>query len=373
MRTTWRDRPRGSGTTTSSGHSSSGRSHGRPRMAGSGRLATIRMAMATTLAARSARCRGPRCRRAGPSARRDLDAVGAAGRGRRRRARSRTGAGRARPRSANPAPAARRATTSTDPSGCSRTKARVSSSTWAQRRPPRRRATCARRSRARSAYAVRVVRSHSSRRCHGIVRRESSPLTPSSPISSPAKSIGTPGRRELQPRRDPVHRRVTAHDGADPGGVVGAEDVPARRRSPASRACPARRGGCRRPRAPPRRGTGTGRPNGARRRGRVAQPRPHRPGEAGVVHRAVPAVAVDVAGRVVVVLADDPRVLAQLGGGARARPARPRAPRRCRPAGRSCWRRRCASRRRRTAGAASGRPPSAGPRPSRAARRGRRG
>src|SRR5690349_8276925 len=55
MRTTWRDRPRGSGTTTSSGHSSSGRCQGSRRIAGSGRLATIRMAMRSTLAGHGTR------------------------------------------------------------------------------------------------------------------------------------------------------------------------------------------------------------------------------------------------------------------------------------------------------------------------------
>src|SRR3712207_4065297 len=45
MRTTWREMPRGRGTTCSSPHSSSGVDHGSVTIAGSGRLATIRSAM----------------------------------------------------------------------------------------------------------------------------------------------------------------------------------------------------------------------------------------------------------------------------------------------------------------------------------------
>ena len=45
MRTTWRESPRGSGTTCSSPHSSSGVAQGRVMIAGSGRLATMRRAI----------------------------------------------------------------------------------------------------------------------------------------------------------------------------------------------------------------------------------------------------------------------------------------------------------------------------------------
>ena len=146
-------------------------------------------------------------------------------------------------RARSPAPAARRATTRTDPSGCSRTKAMVSSSTCAQRSPPRRRATCARRTRARSAYAARVVRSHSSRpvprhRAAGVLAVDA--LEPDLVAGEEHRHAG---QGELQAGRDPVHGRVAADDGADPGGVVGAEDVPARRgRPPAERALPGAQG-----------------------------------------------------------------------------------------------------------------------------------
>ena len=167
---------------------------------------------------------------------------------------------------------------------------------------------------ARSAYAARVVRSQSSGRCHGIVRRESSPLTPSSPISSPAKSIGTPGRVNCRPAATrctaaspPTTVRIRA-ESWEPrmfqlDAVARQPSVPCQARSVSTTRRAVASGDRHRP------------AEGAGGRRRVAQPRPHRPREAGVVHRAVPAVAVDVAGRVVVVLADDPRVLAQLGGG----------------------------------------------------------
>ena len=51
--------------------------------------------------------------------------------------------------------------------------------------------------------------SHASRASQGIVRRASSPQAPSSPSSSPAKSIGTPGSRHLQADADEVARRAT--------------------------------------------------------------------------------------------------------------------------------------------------------------------
>ena len=61
---------------------------------------------------------------------------------------------------------------------------------------------------------------------------------------------------------------------------------------------------------PSRRATCTGRPKARGRVGR-AEPRPDRPGEPRVVHRAVPAVAVHVAGSVVVVLADGEGIVAE--------------------------------------------------------------
>src|SRR3954451_5188487 len=51
MRTMWRDKPRGSGTTCSA-HSSSGSDHGSVTMAGSGRLATMRRACGAAMSAR---------------------------------------------------------------------------------------------------------------------------------------------------------------------------------------------------------------------------------------------------------------------------------------------------------------------------------
>src|SRR5574339_85378 len=50
MRTTWREMPRGSGTTYSSVHSSSGRCQGRVTRAGFGWVATMRRGMGPSLA-----------------------------------------------------------------------------------------------------------------------------------------------------------------------------------------------------------------------------------------------------------------------------------------------------------------------------------
>ena len=131
------------------------------------------------------------------------------------------------------------------------------------------------------------------------------------------------GQGELQPGGDPVLLGRSRPAVRIRGGVVGAQDVPRRRWWPASRsravplahrARPSRR---RRAAAPAAAGR-TARAGEAS----VAQPRPDRPREAGVVHRAVPAVAVEVAGGVVVVLADAPARRA-------AGPARSRA--RCGP------------------------------------------
>src|SRR3954471_7392215 len=60
MRTMWRDRPRGSGTTTSSPHSSRDSCQGRVTRAGSGFVATMRSAMATSVVGDVTGGSGPR-------------------------------------------------------------------------------------------------------------------------------------------------------------------------------------------------------------------------------------------------------------------------------------------------------------------------
>ena len=239
-------------------------------MAGSGRLATIRMAMVATLAAHEVRGRGaragypviPRRRVADPVDAGDLHAVGRRGRGRPHPARTRRGAGPAPTGRANAPPAARRATTSTVRSGCSRRKAMVSASTCAQRSPPRRRAACSRRSRARSAYVVSVVlvpllAAVPRHRAAGVLAVDAL-----EPDLVPGEDHRHAGQGELQARGDAVDGGVPADEGADAGGVVGAEDVPARGGgAPAERALPGAERLDDRTRRP-RRGTGTGRPNG---------------------------------------------------------------------------------------------------------------
>ena len=309
-RRTRRSTPPGASTTAAS------------TIAGSGRLATMRRAMDGNLllAARSGGAQ-PSRRQTSSRAR-----VGRGhdehrrrpARGRRRRARSRAGAS---PRSAvraasKAAPPARRATTSRRWSASSRTKAMVSSSTCAQRRPPRRSAPYERRRRARSEYVASVV---------GV------PLVAAVPRHRAARVLAVDaleadlvagedhrhaGHRELQAGRHPVHLAAT-RPGCGSGRSRGSRGCSTTGRSPASRtaACQARNVCDDRPAGPA--GHRHRPAEGARRRGRVAQPRPHRPGEAGVVHRAVPAVAVEVAGGVVVVLADDERVVAELGSAVR--------------------------------------------------------
>ena len=220
-------------------------------MAGSGRLATIRMAMVATLAAHEVRGRGvgvgpgpatsviSQTSSRDPVGRRDLDAVGA------RRTRSAppgSDPNRCRPAPTgrvNAPPAARRATTSTVWSGCSRRKAMVSASTWAQRSPPRRRAACVapqprqvgvRRERLRVPLLAAVPR----HRAAGVLAVDA--LEPDLVAGEDHRDAG---HRELQPGGDAVDGGVPADEGADAGGVVGAEDVPARRGgAPAERALP---------------------------------------------------------------------------------------------------------------------------------------
>ena len=62
-------------------------------------------------------------------------------------------------------------------------------------------------------------------RSHGIVRRASSPQAPSSPSSSPAKTIGTPGSVIWSPSPTSCRSREPATD-AEAGGVVAVEQVP---------------------------------------------------------------------------------------------------------------------------------------------------
>ena len=139
-----------------------------------------------------------------------------------------------------------------------------------------------------------------------MVRRESSPSMPSRPSSSPAKTIGTPGSVNCRPTAtwcraaEPVVVRIR-----------GVSCEPRMFQLVADRA-PAEAGGER-----PHRGdrVGTVAPRHADRqpeaRARVrrgAQPLPDREREAVVVHRAVPAVAVEVAAGVVPVLGEDERV-----------------------------------------------------------------
>ena len=218
--------------------------HGQPAAdAGSGRFATIRRAMSDP-SRQSARAR--RAGRHGiPDARRSR-----AGRDltppvpgdeveRRRRTRSRcrpapTVEGERR------APAARRAATSTSRSGArggrrGRRRRRAPSAARRGAGPGARA-----RSRARAAYvaSVCVVPAPRGRcprhRAAGVLAVDA--LEPDLVAGEDHRHAG---QRELQPGGDPVRRRRSRPTSADPGAVVGAEDVPARARSPrASRSAP---------------------------------------------------------------------------------------------------------------------------------------
>ena len=180
--------------------------------------------------------------------------------------------------------------------------ATASASTCAQRIPPWRSAGWARRSRS-STGTRKVGRSQPPAACHGIGARRPRPSPPVRPTSSPANIIGAPGRSRAARRPPP------------PG--------PGRPRRCGSGRCRASRAAStsasRPPRHPARRSRivahdGVAAAVAARRRGRRgspaalelrrAQPGPQRPGEAGVVHRALPAAAVEVGAGVVGVLGD---------------------------------------------------------------------
>ena len=146
---------------------------------------------------------------------------------------------------------------------------------------------------------------------HGIVRRASSPQAPSSPSSSPAKSIGTPGSVICSPRPTRC-RSARACDRPEARRVVAVEQVPRVDRPtptarPARNALQRRHGGL----AVEARHADRDAPElllllGV---GVVAQePRPERAQEAGVVHDAVPAARAEVGAEVVPVLGDQQAV-----------------------------------------------------------------
>jgi hypothetical protein len=141
------------------------------------------------------------------------------------------------------------------------------------RNPPRRNASWSWRSLISTRYRPRVARSHCSGRCHGIGVRATSPFSPVSPSSSPAKILGVPGRVISSPAA------ATSCPPASPTTVRlrGVSCDPRRLHDAESE------GG---------RAFGT-------------QPRPQRTGEAGVVHRPVPPVVIEVAAPVVGVLGDE--------------------------------------------------------------------
>ena len=184
-----------------------------------------------------------------------------------------------------------------------RGRAAARSATRAGRRSRRRRRarSGSRRARARRSSgearsgdgtARAAVESQVSGASQGIVRRASSPHSPSSPSSSPAKTIGTPGVVICRPDADELALARAGH-GAKARRVVAVEQRPRVERRLPRHAGAERAHRRRRSAAPSMRGTPDGEPQKDSpqlvRRVVAAQPRPDRPQEARVVHRPVPA------------------------------------------------------------------------------------
>ena len=205
----------------------------------------------------------------------------------------------------------------------------------------------------------RVVGPSRRGRCHGIGRRESSPSTPSSPISSPANTIGTPGRVNCRPAatRCTAPRRRRRCGSGRCRASRGCSTTWSVARQPSG---PASRAGARTTAPRPRRAPGpAGRTPAPGSRGRAATTRPARRSRSSSSCRA----------------SRRRRGRRTRRGCARRSPAR-RGARSGGAAyragdvvvdvdrhrgGRSCWRRRSASRRGRRAAAASAPRPSPGP------------
>ena len=140
--------------------------------------------------------------------------------------------------------------------------------------------------------------SQSAGRSQGIVRRASSPQSPSSPSSSPANTIGTPGVVICSPI--PTTSVARAGHRLEARRVVAVEQRPGvQHRGPGQAGAErAHRRDCLRAADPPQPG-GHAPERVPELAGEVvaAQPRPHRAQEARVVHRAMPATAVEVPGR----------------------------------------------------------------------------